>query len=844
MTGKVDLETPFGTVAVYSLSRPTTVSDWLDDHAAAVKGPLIVIVNDTAILRADWNTQLIDPSDRAAVIMLPARGRGGIKNIIRVVATIGLAIAASVVAGPLGAAVGITSSIGVSLIGAGVFLAGSIVLNRLLPASTNTADQPQAQGAPQSPTYTLQAQGNYARLTSPIPKLYGNHLVFPDFASGTYAFFEPVFSVQLVRYFFCLGLGDYDVEQILIGDTVAWNSTSGPTNTYAGGFALEIVRPGAAPTIFYPYYFTSQDVGGFDLKPTLVMGPYIATPPGYRTTAIEFDFVMPNGLSYTNPTTGVILPVGVTVTCDYQLIDDRGNPIGPWVQNAEGFFALSKDAIRRSVPITVPEGRYQARVTRTDLGNPGTPSYISDISWTGLKSVLTRDSNGVDLSTIRYPDTTMLLLQVAATDRISAQSSHQVGVIMTAILPEWNALTGWSAPVPTRKLGASVSDMLRASYGAGLADARIDLDKLWTYLQDTWNARGDFCDRIFDQKMSIWEAMSALLKCGRTRPIMVGSKISFIRDEPRALYKQSFTPRNIAPNSLETLYILEDINLPDDVLLTFVNRDTWKPDSVRFSTTSIRTPNPIIYDYTGIGTTEHALREAAYQAANNKYRRKFATFGIELENRFMLLGDLIKVAHDVPMWGQSAPLNSVVSANHILADDDFTWQTGTQYYATLSTFDGKVLSAMRVSRGDTDADLIIDALDLATAMGAIGFTGNLADLCVGQFDAHNRVESRIIFGPSQSIGMDLIVTGVVPDANLNATIETVNEDIRVHTADGSSPVPPFALRHPIIALLLAGITVDLGRITDATPALIFEDLGRITDTTPATYGVDLGRGLP
>ena len=70
-----------------------------------------------------------------------------------------------------------------------------------------------------SPTYSLQAQGNTARLGSPIPVIYGRQRVFPDYGAIPYRkyFNGDQYSFQ----FFVIGQGEYDITDVKIGDTLA-----------------------------------------------------------------------------------------------------------------------------------------------------------------------------------------------------------------------------------------------------------------------------------------------------------------------------------------------------------------------------------------------------------------------------------------------------------------------------------------------------------------------------------------------------------------------------------------------------------------------------------------------
>src|SRR3546814_13094294 len=63
---------------------------------------------------------------------------------------------------------------------------GSALVSALVPLPTPNMPSFAGSGgnlAQPSPTYSLQGQGNYARLAQPIPVVYGRHLVYPDLAA-------------------------------------------------------------------------------------------------------------------------------------------------------------------------------------------------------------------------------------------------------------------------------------------------------------------------------------------------------------------------------------------------------------------------------------------------------------------------------------------------------------------------------------------------------------------------------------------------------------------------------------------------------------------------------------
>jgi hypothetical protein len=104
---------------------------------------------------------------------------------------------------------------------------------------------------------------------------------------------------------------------------------------------------------------------------------------------------------------------------------------------------------------------------------------------------------------------TLLAVRMRATNNLSLQASRKISVLCTRKLPVWTG-TGWSAPQPTRSIAWALADAARNPvYGAGLADAQIDLAGLLA-LDAQWAARGDSFDGRFDRPSTWWEAATRI----------------------------------------------------------------------------------------------------------------------------------------------------------------------------------------------------------------------------------------------------------------------------------------------------------------------------------------------
>ena len=220
-----------------------------------------------------------------------------------------------------------------------------------------------------------------------------------------------------------------------------------------------------------------------------------------------------------------------------------------------------------------------------------------------------------------------------ATDNLSQRSARMINCIVTRKLPLWDPATGWSTPQQTRSIAWAFADAARARYGADLADARIDLAALHA-LDAVWKARGDRFDAVFDQSLTVWEALTRIARYGRALPFLQGGTLRIARDAPRTLPVALFGPRNIVKGSFRVQYVMLGEDTADAVTVTYYSERTWAPDEITASlpdSTAEATDKPAKVELFGCTGAEQAEREGLYMAAANRYRRRIVTFRTELE---------------------------------------------------------------------------------------------------------------------------------------------------------------------------------------------------------------------
>ena len=467
-------------------------------RAMAPRGsaPVIALLNGRAVLRAEWRRKLRD-GDILVFCVLPRGNPGSIP--LRMLLSIALLVFAPYAAGLL---LGVpTAAVAGTFLGQattlGIMLAGSAAINALLPVP-----QPGQLPSP-SPTYTLNAQGNVARVDQAIPVQYGRLLVYPDLAAQPYVEYSG--NEQYLFQLLCLGVGEYEIDDIRIEDT--------PISAFTE-IDTEIVAPGDQVTLFPTAVAVSVEVSGQELFPakpaTFVQGGTVitVTETGHGRVAgqaVELDFVVfdaldgkysivsvpstdtftvaaptgansgsvvvrsivggldgfvasPSGAVAHRMSVDLVLPIGlfsvggegtigvnhVQVIIEARQIDDDGVAIGGWLQlGDETITDRSPTPIRRSYFYTLATpGRYRIRARRV---NPKHPSIgASDqVLLAGLRAYLREDED--------FGAVTLIALRMRATNNLSRQASRKISVLATRKVAVWNGAT-WSAPQASRSI--------------------------------------------------------------------------------------------------------------------------------------------------------------------------------------------------------------------------------------------------------------------------------------------------------------------------------------------------------------------------------------------------------
>lgn len=708
----------------------------LRDLAPVTSLPTICLLNGECIHPDDWNYIDLESSDHASYITLPQGGGGSGNSLMQV--------------------------LGVVLIVAGVFMGGNpyliagglgLLASGLLPPPPTLPIATASATLEQSPTYNIALAGNSARLGQAIPVLYGRHIIAPDFAANSYTEYDAA-GDQFYYALFSFGAGAaMTVESVMIDDTVIEHFVDVQT---------QYVGPGYSPTLTLmdPAVVNAPEVANQELVYGQYVGPFASSGAGLKAYKIGIDVICPRGL-YFAADDGTLSTKTVSWLVEIRPINDSGSVAGIWSSlGVESLTLALNTAIRRTYTYTVTPGRYEVRLQRQEEKDTNARA-AHEITWSGLRSY-------IEVDTPLEASANYLAVKIKATNQLSGLSQRKFSLIVRRKLPTWSSGGGWTAPVETRSIAWAMADVLRnADYGGLFDDTRIDLQSLYD-LDLIWADRGDYFNGIFDQRTTIWEALTRIARSGRAKPVLRGNVVTFVRDQAQELPVALFNMRNIRRGSFNLGYKTPKDDDPDGIVLEYFDEKTWASGYVTMSLPGVVGDpiQPARISLKGVTNLKQAQREAAYMVADSVYRPTSVTLTTELEGFLPALGDLIAVSHDVAGWGVSGELEQYESSvRTAICTESPVWSVGSNYAVLIDEY-GDMFGPYLVTPGAYPRSMIF-----AVTPGMTPYTGT------------DRERTRFAMGPASAYAKFCRVLSITPASDDSVQINAVVEDDRVHVAD-------------------------------------------------------------
>lgn len=738
------------------------------------KRATVCTFNGRILLRKDWNKTVVGPDD---VVTFSAQLQGGGKTggIIGIVLAVAIAVAAPylapILAGALvSAGIGTAAtfaagSIGLGLLTAGIGLTLTVAAAGLMSLFSGPAPAPMAQsyanpvsgGAQASPTFSIGAQGNSARLGGAIPELMGRHMVYPDLAMASYA--RYVANEQYVHTLLVATRGYVDIEQVRIGDT--------PVSSFEE-ITWQKIEPGELgdPAICDPRFIPCRDLATVLLPasndedaPSAWKGPFAANPPGTTVESFEVDHIAAGGL-YKYNSSGGFDAKSITIEIEVQEIDADGDALGGWtlIDTITVTAAEQRDQRRTDSYFFPSQGRWQVRVRRTDAKDTSVNAR-HELQWVGLRGRLTTDR--------AFPGVTLLAVKMKATGDLNSQTSRQVNFIGTRKLPTWDAEAGamTEALFATRCPCDGFAHIARTWNG----EDKIDLAGLYAhreqFAEDGWTF-----DFIWDQVMPIREALQRVARAVVGVEVEQGGKICLVLDRANDAPAMAFSMRNIVRHSLSIKHKMVDDQTADGASGTYIDTKSWKPVTVTEAYPDSPQNNVSKIGAEGI-TNRPQLRAVLWnRLRQNRLRRRVVSHGTEMEGLSLKFGDTFLFSHDLPRWGQTAEVKVWNAGTRILTlTEPMVFTAGATHRMLVRDTKGMAAGPFVVTEVVGDArSLMVDEEDAA----------DLPEIVTGG----DRERTFIQFGPGEAYAQRLKTIWIEPQDERHCTVAAVDDDPRMYDA--------------------------------------------------------------
>jgi len=663
--------------------------------------------------------------------------------------------------------VGITT-----MIGGGVVLLGAYLDKKYQIPSIASRENPENDPS-------IRGAKNQARPHGRIPVLFGRHRIYPDLAANPYT--EIIGNQQYFTQILCGGYRDceIDLESIKLGETnITELSRTNNINKILAGedpvIKLEILKDGEKSEI-YPYcvhedainaQLQNQIDGGDGNK---IPGIIIRTTPE-KTDRINVDIFFQNGIGKYNDD-GKLTSTSVTVIAQYKPVnapDSAYQSLGNFFGSSNTISGAELKTKRYQVTMSnlVP-GQYTVKVERASSDSSDS-KIIDQVHLGSIRSF----KSIRPIREERQRDLIIITMRVMATAKLNGviDSFNYVAVSKLPV----HSLDGsgplyWLNSIETQNPAA----MLMYALWGRPAQQEVDTDDIdWLSVEAfyTWCEEHDYyCNAYLSDAVTIAELMRMIGYTARADILRIDSKISVVQDIERPAHLQLFTPKNTISYSVTML----KADIPDAISLRYIDENAGYARnelSVFNTPDGNRVKEPDIIqnvDLWGITNDVQARRIGMYNYACLKNRPFVHTIEADIEYLIVNKGDWIQYAGDIALTGSvQGRIKGLLYENDLCVgiriDEPAEYEPGKQYTVRLRLLKGIILLK--------DVQYVNQQYDIYF-------------LEAFNEDDTPQIGDIYVFGIRGYEVIDLIITDIQPQANLQATLTCVEYSPEIFNID-------------------------------------------------------------
>jgi hypothetical protein len=562
--------------------------------------------------------------------------RGGVgKTALMIVAMIALTYftmgaGAGWIAGTFGVAAG---GFAAAAIGAGLFMAGSMLINKVLGPKPAKASNQQ-----QDSVYSISGARNQLRPYEPIPLLFGRVRITPDLLSKPYTWYEG--NDQYLGLLLSAGINVGRIDALYNADTLL-TSYEG-VQVYHAGYS-------GMPEQDIPLYSNADTIDGAELPDT---AQWVQ-----RTTSVDTVRIQIN-LEYIlggQGTSGKNYDVSETIVSEYRVTGATN-----WMPLVSRTFRSSKfDARRATLSRDVERGQYEVRVRMLGQGNySGKNTQKNDFQWTTLTSVQVDEADYTGLSRTG--------ICIKATGQLNGAPDEIRGVGYADPIPEWNG-AAWvtkESSNPGAQCVAYARGIAREGRllgGMQLSDEQIDLES-WKAFSLHCAANGYSYNHYIKDARNHEQVLSAIALAGFGQITWAGGRLGVVWAAQEQPLSGVVNMATIKKGQFQVDYNL--VNAADGIEYTYIDGATWETKTLRVPAPGVVTMlNPAQVAGEGVGTEQHAARMARWHLAQSLYQYKDIGYSTDIEHLSYQRMSLLAMQHDMTQWGYGGRVAAAVNAS-------------------------------------------------------------------------------------------------------------------------------------------------------------------------------------
>lgn len=582
----------------------------------------------------------IKQGDIINVVFIPMGGGGGGKQILSLVAMIGLAVFAPQLTATMIGGLGVeVSAMGFYAMQAGVMLAGGLLINAVLSPSTPSLSI--NDNLSTSTTYSWDESYNKFQQGLSVPKVFGTHKITPPLISK---YIETIDNKQYFNGLYAVNDGEIlSISDIKINDESIDNFTDVTYETRNGTLTQ---------TTILNFDNTRSDKGVSRKLTT----DYVTTETnGNSVISLTATLLFPRGLYYAKDN-GTIGSNSVKIIIEYSTDELTWYPLG-YVGSSTVISGSETSTLRKTFKANLAKKKYYIRTKFVSA--PATGSrYGSDCYLEYITEEIGDD--------FIYPSTALIAIRALATDQLSGNA------------PKISCIVSANSNNP-----ALIAKQMLTESGIDTARILPSLNEWETHC----NAKGYAFNGVFDTSVTLRKALDLIGTAGRGTVLQFGSKFDIIMDRAEEIPVQSFTfgMGNILKDSFSQSFlpILDRANVIEATYYD-ANND-YEHTIIEVSNTnydSVAEENRTSITLVGFTSRTQAIKHCNYLLNCNRYLTETVSLEADKDSLACKYGSIVSVSHDVPQYGFSGRIEACTTTT-VTLDREVTLKSGKSYYIQL-----------------------------------------------------------------------------------------------------------------------------------------------------------------